>query len=197
MTPTGWTLRARCRDWRGMRKTPARSCADMRSVLREYDEHRCRKAAILAVCSWQTTRPECRQSVGGRAYADQHTLDPTTSRQLLPPFAREMTCQVYDSALGAWGCLIPAFESTLPGRLSPPFTPLSSKSSLTSLPARFMIVPFDFGLPGCAHALYGGSIRRATPRAGSPRPSSRRRRVFPLSRNRDASSWSLMCQGEA
>ena len=106
----------------------------------------------------------------GRAYADQHTLDPTTSSQLLPPFAREMTCQVYDSALGAWGCLIPAFESTLPGRLSPPFTPLSSKSSLTSLPARFMIVPFDFGLPGCAHALYGGSIRRATPRAGSPRP---------------------------
>ena len=133
----------------------------------------------------------------GRAYADQHTLDPTTSRQLLPPVAREMTCQVYDSALGAWGCLIPAFESTLPGRLSPPFTPLSSKSSLTSLPARFMIVPFDFGLPGCAHVLYGGSIRRATPRAGSPRPSSRRRRVFPLSWNRDASSWSLMCQGEA
>ena len=76
------------------------------------------KDRFLAVCSWQTTRPECRQSVGGRAYADQHTLDPTTSRQLLPPFAREMTCQVYDSALGAWGCLIPAFESTLPGRLS-------------------------------------------------------------------------------
>ena len=152
-------------------------------------------AACRAVSAARCARlPNRRQTTSCLSWKRCHHL---RRCRVTPPFAREMTCQVYDSALGAWGCLIPAFESTLPGRLSPPFTPLSSKSSLTSLPARFMIVPFDFGLPGCAHALYGGSIRRATPRAGSPRPSSRRRRVFPLSRNRDASSWSLMCQGEA
>ena len=79
---------------------------------------------------------------GGRAYADQHTLDPTTSRQLLPPFAREMTCQVYDSALGAWGCLIPAFESTLPGRLSPPCNTTRGIASA--------IVPAETSLPALA-----------------------------------------------